>query len=109
MLSPLISGSILPFQGQEVTLGGADRPLASAYVRHLYNDHGLMKVNNVLGSDASSVSQQDGVDTVRLNHNATLQLTPEGKLSVVPKVLLQSDLDMRARAPVKVILDPDVH
>ncbi|KAJ3048406.1 hypothetical protein HK097_010551, partial [Rhizophlyctis rosea] len=46
---------------------------------------------------------------IGLSHDGTLQLTPEGKLSVVPKILMQADLDMRARAPLKLILDPDVN
>ncbi|KAJ3028287.1 hypothetical protein HDV00_010531 [Rhizophlyctis rosea] len=33
---------------------------------------------------------------------------PEGKLSVVPHVLLQSDLEMKTQAPIKLILDSDV-
>ena len=73
------------------------------------NRHGIISLNDVNADGALSITKADGVGTVHLKHDGTLQLTPEGKLSILPKVLLQSDLDMRSRAPLKLILDPDVH
>ena len=53
-------------------------------------------------------AKNKGVADIQLSIDNTLQFTPDGKLSVVPKILMQSDLEMKATAPIKLILDSDV-
>ncbi|KAJ3026113.1 hypothetical protein HDV00_012191, partial [Rhizophlyctis rosea] len=67
-----------------------------------------MTINDLFVADGINVTKNNGVADISLNIDSTLQFTPEGKLSVVPHILLQSDLEMKAQAPIKLILDSDV-
>ena len=55
------------------------------------------------------IDNKEGVAKIALAHDSTLQVTQEGKLSITPKILLQGELDMRAKAPIQLVLDPDVN
>jgi hypothetical protein len=59
-------------------------------------------------ADPLQIEPSSEGEVMKLSHDNTLQVTPQGALSVVPKILMQSELDMRAKMPLKLILDPDV-
>ena len=74
------------------------------------NRHGIMTINTLCAPENSPIRiyKQSGAADLSLRYDDTLQITSDGRLSVVAKILLQSDLEMKTQAPIKLILDSDV-
>jgi Chaperone of endosialidase len=104
-MSPLVSGSILPFRGQEVTLGRTERPFAFAYISEVSNKFGLMKVNDVSSGNVIDLITEKGVITPSLRLNDTLTIDSDGKLGVRERILTKSNLEFSFSDPLHFELD----
>ena len=105
-----VTGTIKPLSNFNnfTSLGSLDTPFSEVHANYIYNSFGQIKINDLTSSVPIVTHLSDGVADIHLSIDGTLQITPDGKLSVVPKILMQSDLEMKATAPIKLILDSDV-
>ena len=84
-----------------------DLSVRNVTVNEISNSFGPMTINDLYVADGINVTKTKVLPIYPLNIDDSLQFTPEGQLSVVPKILLQSDLEMKTQAPIKLILDSD--
>ncbi|KAJ3051747.1 hypothetical protein HK097_007235 [Rhizophlyctis rosea] len=105
----ILSGSLEPFPSSTVSIGTQELPFTSLHANDIYSRHGKLEVNKVSVSNPLTVQSDAGNVTLGLAYDSTLQTTPGGKLTVVPKILMQSDLEIKATAPIKLILDSDTN
>ncbi|KAJ3024558.1 hypothetical protein HDV00_000874 [Rhizophlyctis rosea] len=68
----------------------------------------MILINDLFVADGINVTKNNGVADISLNIDDTLQFTSKGKLSVVAHLPLQSDLEMKVQAPMKLTLHSDV-
>ena len=107
----LISNDVLPFPSSShlsVSLRRQLSPCTSIHAERLFNSNGEMLLNDITSDHPITITSENGTSNINLNYDNTLQTTSDGRLSVVPKILLQSDLEMKAQASIKLILDSDV-
>lgn len=71
-----ISGILRPFPGSTLItqIGTFQSPFASIYAESHFNKFGEMLLNNVSTSSPLTVNKSDGVATVSLQYNTTLQV-----------------------------------
>jgi hypothetical protein len=69
------------------------------------NRYGVMSIND-MSSDVIAIQKTNGIADLKIKHDDTLQIS-EGRLSVVPKILMQSDLEMKAQLPLQLAFDSD--
>ena len=107
-----VSESLRPFLFKKTniisTIGSECYPFTSIPAESYFNRFGELRINNIESSSPIVTNTENGVAKISLAHDSTLQEPPEGKLSITPKILLQGELDMRAKAPIQLVLDPDV-
>ena len=97
-----ISGIIRPFPNVNTItqIGSNQSPFSSIHGSDIYNLSGLIKINDVVSTAPVMINKSAGVADIHLSIDDTLQITPDGKLSIVPKILMQSDLEMKATGPI---------
>ena len=102
-----VSGTIRPFPNTTsiVSLGTIDHPFHQIRGESDCNRFGEVQINSITSSAPIVTNTQNGIAGISINYDSTLNVTPSRQLSVVPKILMQSDLEMKATPPVKLILD----
>ena len=71
------------------------------------NSHGILTINDVSSNQGViGVQKNNGVADFLLNYDDTLQIV-DGKLSIVPKIITNADIDLRAppNHPIKIVYD----
>ncbi|KAJ3026235.1 hypothetical protein HK097_006500, partial [Rhizophlyctis rosea] len=93
--------------GLSVNIGSPDKPFGSIYANQLHNKWGSLEINTVSTNEPLTSQNEEGNVSLGLKHDGTLTVTPNG-LSVVPKIILQSELDLKDQAPIRLIPDTEV-
>ncbi|KAJ3052672.1 hypothetical protein HK097_005875 [Rhizophlyctis rosea] len=105
--STLLSGTIKPFRSVVAEIGELDTPFNAIHARNISNANGPLTVNSVTSSAPIFIDSEQGVAKVGLAYDHTLQVTPDNRLNVVPRIITNADVDLRTppNQPIKIVYD----